>query len=97
MSAACAHMCEARGAHPLTGGTIPRMGPFEDRIRAVVGVGGREPSTATLDEAVRSLDAAAQVQRLNTNVATLDRAVVALQTAVIEIAAAIDRVNDAPR
>ena len=73
------------------------MGPFEDRIRAIVGVGGREPSTATLDEAVHSLDPVLQVQRLNTNVAALDRAVVALQTAVIEIAAEIDRINDASR
>jgi hypothetical protein len=73
------------------------VGPFEDRIRAVVGVGGREPSTASLDEAVHSLDLVAQVQRLNTNVAALDRAVVALQTAVIEIAAEIDRINDAAR
>jgi hypothetical protein len=73
------------------------VGPFEDRIRAVVGVGGREPSTGTLDEPVRSLDPVAQVQRLNTNVAALDRAVVALQTAVIEIAAEIDRINDASR
>jgi hypothetical protein len=73
------------------------VGPFEDRVRAVVGVGGREPSTARLDEAVHSLDPTVQVQRLNTNVAALDRAVVALQTAVIEIAAEIDRMNDASR
>jgi len=73
------------------------MGPFEDRIRAVVGVGGREPSTARLDEPAHGLEPVAQVQRLNTNVAALDRVVVALQTAAIEIAAEIDRINDASR
>jgi hypothetical protein len=73
------------------------MGPFEERIRGVIGTGAREPSTAHLDEAVRSLDPVDQVQRLNTNVAVLDRTVVALQTAVIEIAAEIDRIKDASR
>jgi len=73
------------------------VGPFEDRIRAVTGVGAAEPSTARLDEPVHSLDPVAQVQRLNTNVAAIDRAVVALQTAAIEIAAEIDRINDASR
>jgi hypothetical protein len=73
------------------------VGAFEDRIRAVTGVGGREPSTASLDEPVHSLDPVVQVQRLNSNVAALDRAVIALQTAVIEIAAEIDRISDASR
>jgi hypothetical protein len=73
------------------------MGPFEDRIRAVTGVGGIAPSTDHLEPPVHSIDTVAEVQRLDTTVARLVQAVVALQAAAIEIAAAIDRINDASR
>jgi hypothetical protein len=73
------------------------MGPFEDRIRAVTGVGGLAPSTERFDEPVHSLDPLIQVQRLNSTVAALVRAIVALQTAAIEIAAELDRINNASR
>lgn len=71
------------------------MGPFEDRIRAVTGVGGGEPSTGRLEGPVHRVEATAEIQRLETTVAGLVRAVVSLQTAAIEIAAEIDRLNDA--
>ncbi len=71
------------------------MGPFEDRIRAVTGVGGVAPSTDRLEGPVLSIEPEAEIQRLETEVALVVRAVVALQTAVIEIAAEIDRINDA--
>jgi hypothetical protein len=71
------------------------MGPFEDRIRAVTGVGGVAPSTDRLEGPVRSIEPEAEIQRLETTVAVLVQAVVSLQTAAIEIAAEIDRINDA--
>jgi hypothetical protein len=73
------------------------MGPFEDRIRAVTGVGGNEPSTNHLEGPVHSVETVAEIQRLETTVAGLVRAVVSLQTAAIESAAEIDRINDASR
>jgi hypothetical protein len=69
------------------------MGPLEDRIRAVTGVGGVEPSTDRLEGPVHSVETVAEIQRLETTVAGLVRAVVSLQTAAIEIAAEIDRLN----
>jgi hypothetical protein len=73
------------------------MGPFEDRIRAVTGVGGAQPSTERLEGPVHSTETVAEIQRLETTVAGLVRAVVALQSAAIETAAEIDRINDASR
>jgi hypothetical protein len=73
------------------------MGPFEDRIRAVTGVGGIAPSTGRMEGPVHSTESVAEIQRLETTVAGLVRAVVALQTAVIEMSAEIDRINDASR
>jgi hypothetical protein len=73
------------------------MGPFEDRTRAVTGVGHAAPSTDRLEGPVHSIETEAEIQRLETTVAGLVRAVVALQTATIEIAVEIDRINDASR
>jgi hypothetical protein len=73
------------------------MGPFEDRIRAVIGVDGFAPSTDRLEGPVHSIETEAEIQRLETTVAGLVRTVVSLQTAAIEIAAEIDRINDASR
>ncbi len=46
---------------------------------------------------MHSIETEAEIQRLETTVAGLVRAVVALQTATIEIAVEIDRINDASR
>jgi len=61
----------------------------------VTGVGGVAPSTDRLEGPVRSIEPEAEIQRLETTVAVLVQAVVSLQTAAIEIAAEIDRINDA--
>ena len=46
---------------------------------------------------MHSIETEAEIQRLETTVAGLVRAVVALQTAAIELAVEIDRINDASR
>jgi hypothetical protein len=69
------------------------MGPFEDRIRHTIGVGGLEPS------AERLLDTTAteEFHRVKEQLASLAEAIVKLQRALIEVAAEIDGIDDAPR
>jgi hypothetical protein len=67
------------------------MGPFEDRIRHLTGVGVLVPSEERLHgEAAATFDTADYMTRLNANVEALIHAVVGLQNAAVEIAAEID-------